>query len=93
MINEQLRRAIEKAQDENQQLTALLDKMANNNDNQIEQINSQSSEIVQLQIQVQQLKVSCSQYINTWSSLSILKLMCEKLVICLISSIIIITSS
>ena len=62
MINEQLRRAIDIAQDENLQLTVSLDKMANNNDNQIEQINSQSNEIAQLQAQVQQLKVSCSWY-------------------------------
>ena len=39
------------------QLTTLLDKMADNNQNQIQQINSQSSEIVQLKTEVQQLKV------------------------------------
>ena len=40
------------------QLSTLLDKMAVNNENQIQQINSQSSEIVRLQSEVQQLKVS-----------------------------------
>ena len=49
-------KAIQK--DEIGQLTTLLDKMAVNNENQIQQINSQSSEIVQLRSEVQQLKVS-----------------------------------
>ena len=44
--------------DESKQLTTLLDKMAVNNENQIQQINFQSSEIVQLRTEVQQLKVS-----------------------------------
>ena len=49
-------KAIQK--DEIGQLTTLLEKMAVNNENQIQQINSQSSEIVQLRTEVQQLKVS-----------------------------------
>ena len=44
--------------DESKQLTTLLDKMAVNNENQIQQINSQCSEIVQLRTENQQLKVS-----------------------------------
>ena len=47
-----------KQKDEVGQLTTLLNKMAVNNGNQIQQINSQSSEIVQLRNEVQQLKVS-----------------------------------
>ena len=47
-----------KQKDEIGQLTTLLDKMAVNNQNQIQQINSQSSEIVQLTTEIQQLKVS-----------------------------------
>ena len=47
-----------KQKDEIGQLTTLLDKMAVNNQNQIQQINSQSSEIVQLRTEVRQLKVS-----------------------------------
>ena len=43
---------------ESKQLTTLLDKMAVNNENQMQQINSQSSEILQLRTEVQQLKVS-----------------------------------
>ena len=46
-----------KQKDEIGQLTTLLDKMADNNQNQIQQINSQSSEIVQLKTEIQQLKV------------------------------------
>ena len=38
------------------QLTTLLDKMAVNNENQIQQINSQSSEIVQLRTEVDVIK-------------------------------------
>ena len=50
-----------KQKDEIGQLTTLLDKMAINNQNQMQQINSQSSEVVQLRTEVQQLKVSeCS---------------------------------
>ena len=44
--------------EENKQLMTLLDKMAINNENQIQQIKSQSSEIAQLRTEVQQLKVS-----------------------------------
>ena len=47
-----------KQRDEIGQLTTLLDKMAVNNQNQMQQINSQSSEIVQLKTELQQLKVS-----------------------------------
>ena len=47
-----------KQKDEVEQLTTLLNKMAVNNGNQIQQINSQSSEIVQLRNEVEQLKVS-----------------------------------
>ena len=47
-----------KQKDEIGQLTTLLNKMAENNENQIQQINSQSTEIVQLRTEVQQLKVS-----------------------------------
>ena len=47
-----------KQKDEIGQLTTLLDKMAVNNQNQIQQINSQSSEIVQLRTEVQELEVS-----------------------------------
>ena len=42
--------------DENKQLTTLLDKMAVNNQNQIQQINSQSSEIMQLRTKVDMTK-------------------------------------
>ena len=47
-----------KQRDEIGQLTTLLDKMAVNNENLIQQINSQSSEIAQLKTELQQLKVS-----------------------------------
>ena len=54
-----------KQKDEIKQLTALLNKMAVNNENQIQQINSQSKEIVtvkdenkQLKTEIEQLKVS-----------------------------------
>ena len=47
-----------KQKDEIRQLTTLLDKMAVNNEDQIRQINSQSSENTQLRTEVQQLKVS-----------------------------------
>ena len=40
------------------QLTTLLDKMAVNNQNEIQQINSQSGEIIQLRAQNQQIQVS-----------------------------------
>lgn len=42
----------------NEQLTGLLNKMAINNQKQIQQINSQSSEIAYLTAEIQQLKVS-----------------------------------
>ena len=44
--------------DESRQLTTRLNKMAIDNENQTQQINSQSSEIVQLRTENQQLKVS-----------------------------------
>ena len=44
--------------DKSKQLTTLFDKMIVNNDNQMQQINSQSSTIAQLRSEVQQLKVS-----------------------------------
>ena len=47
-----------KQKDEIEQLTALLNKMAVNNESQIQQINSLSSEIAQLKTENQQLKVS-----------------------------------
>ena len=45
-----------KQKDEIEQLTTLLDKMAVNNQNQIQQINTQSSEIVQLRTEVDVIK-------------------------------------
>ena len=54
----QLQANSDKQKDEIGQLTTLLDKMAVNNENQIQQINSQSSENAQLRTEVQQLKVS-----------------------------------
>ena len=54
----QLQGNSDKQKDEIGQLTTLLDKMAVNNENQIQQINSQSSENAQLRTEVQQLKVS-----------------------------------
>ena len=42
--------------DENKQLTTLLDKIAVNNENQIQQINSQSSEIAKIKDKIEQLK-------------------------------------
>ena len=56
--NIQLKNDSNAIKDKNKQLTTLLDKMAVNNENQIQQINSQSSEIVQLRTEVQHLKVS-----------------------------------
>ena len=47
-----------KQRNEIAQLTTLLDKMVVNNENQIQQINSQSSEIAQLKTKNHQLKVS-----------------------------------
>ena len=63
--NTQLRTNNDAMKDENKQLTTLLDKMAVNNENQIQQINSQSSEIATMKDEIgglrtenQQLKVS-----------------------------------
>ena len=47
-----------KQKDEIGQLTTLLDKMAVNNQNQMQKINSQSSEIIQLRAENQQIQVS-----------------------------------
>ena len=49
---------ITQQKDEIARLTTLLDKVAVNNGNQIQQINFQSSEIAQLKTENQQLKVS-----------------------------------
>ena len=61
----QLRTNNDAMKDENKQLTTLLDKVAVNNENQIQQINFQSSKIAtmkdenkQLRTEIQQLKVS-----------------------------------
>ena len=56
--NTQLRTNIDAMRNEIRQLTSLLDKMSVNNENQMQQINSQSSEIAQLRSENQQLKVS-----------------------------------
>ena len=56
--NTQLRSSNDTMKDQIGQLTTLLDKMAVNNENQIQQINYQSSEIAQLKTENQQLKVS-----------------------------------
>ena len=55
--NKQLKANNDKQKDEIGQLTTLLGKMAVNNQNQIQQINSQSSEIVQLRTEVDVIKV------------------------------------
>ena len=56
--NIQLRTDNDAMKDEIGQLTTLLDKMAVNNQNQMQQINSQSSENAQLRSKVQKLEVS-----------------------------------
>ena len=56
--NTQLSTNNDEMKEENAQLTTLLNKMAINNQNQIQQINSQGSEIEQLRNEVKQLKVS-----------------------------------
>ena len=56
--NDAVKTNIDTLRDENKQVTTLLDKMAVNNENQIQQINSQSSEIAWLKTENQQLKVS-----------------------------------
>ena len=53
----QLKNKYDAMKDENKQLGSLLDKISVNNQNQMQQINSQSSEIMQLKTKVQQLKV------------------------------------
>ena len=60
-MKDEVRQLKAKQKDEIGQLTTLLDKMAVNNENQIQQINCQSSKIAQLRTENQQLKVSqCS---------------------------------
>ena len=56
--NTQLSANNDEMKEENTQLTTLVNKMGTNNLNQIQQINSQSSEIEQLRNEVKQLKVS-----------------------------------
>ena len=56
--NEQLRREVAEQKDKSKQLSALLIKLIDDNQNQMEQINSQTIEIVQLEDKLQQLKVS-----------------------------------
>ena len=56
--NTQLKANNNKQRDEIAELTILLDRMAFNSENQIQQINSQSSEIAQLKKENQQQKVS-----------------------------------
>ena len=53
-----MRRENDVLKTDNTQLTTLLDKMTVNNENQMQQINSQSSEIEQLKTEVHRLKVS-----------------------------------
>ena len=57
-IKDEITQLKAKQKDEIGQLTTLLDKMAVNNENQIQQINSQNSEIAQLRAENQHLKVS-----------------------------------
>ena len=52
----------DKQKDEIEQLSTLLNKMAVNNGNQIQQINSQSSEIVTMRDEIAQLKLKVSQW-------------------------------
>ena len=56
--NEQLRKEVAEQKDKSKQLSALLIKLIDDNQNQMEQINSQTIEIVQLEDKLQQLKVS-----------------------------------
>ena len=57
-----------KQKDEIGQLTTLLDKMAVNNENQIQQINSQSSEIEKMEVKIGQLKEENQQLkVSQWS--------------------------
>jgi len=57
--------------DENKQLTTLLDKMAVNNENQIQQINSQNSEIGALKDENKQLKTDVQQLkVSQWSGIT-----------------------
>ena len=56
--NEQLRNEVAEQKDKSKQLSDLLIKLIDDNQNQMEQINSQTIEIVQLKDELQQLKVS-----------------------------------
>ena len=58
MAKDELKTNNDKQKDDITQLITLLNKMAVNNENQMQQINSQSSENSQLRAEVQQLKVS-----------------------------------
>ena len=51
--NEQLRREVAEQKDKSKQLSALLIKLIDDNQNQMEQINSQTIEIVQLEDKLQ----------------------------------------
>ena len=57
-LNDILKSNNDTLKDTNKQLTTLLDKIAVNNENQIQQINSQCSEIAWLRTEVQRLEVS-----------------------------------
>ena len=57
----QLRTNNDKQKDEIGQLTTLLDKMAVNNENQIQEINSQSSEIDTMRDEIRQLRTENQQ--------------------------------
>ena len=59
-IKDEIIQLLVKQKDGIGQLTTLLDKMAVNNQNQIQQISSQSSEIVQLRAENHQIQVSLS---------------------------------
>lgn len=56
--NDELKREIDALQAEKSQLTVVLKKMDSNNENQMQQINSQSSEIDAMKKEIAQLKVS-----------------------------------
>ena len=58
MAKDELKTNNDKQKDDITQLITLLNKMAVNNENQMQQINSQSSENSQLRAEVQKLKVS-----------------------------------
>ena len=55
--NDKLKREIDAVKAENSQLTVVLKKIDSNNENQMQQINSQSSEIDTMKEEIAQLKV------------------------------------